>query len=136
MTPTPLENLVAIGKLRVATHALGEIDALIVKSSGLLQDALRPELSLESRFTLAYTAAHGFALAALWRRGYRSDDRYTVFEALVHTSSFSPAAQRVLVNAHRARNQMEYEADNRVDRSLLDALLSATQELARVVAAA
>ena len=55
--------------------------------SGLrrLDDAGRRELSLESRFDLAYNAAHALALAALRLRGYRSESRYLVFQCLQHT---------------------------------------------------
>lgn len=130
MAPSPLENLVAIGKLRVAAHSAGEIGTLIRRSVGLLRDAQVKRLALESRFSLAYGAAHGLALAALWRCGYRSDDRQTVFAALAHTTRLSHGSQRVLVSAHRIRNQMEYEADDRVDEGLLRSLVSATEELA------
>lgn len=99
----------------------------------MLRDAANTSLALESRFALAYGAAHGFALAALWRSGYRSEDRYTVFQCLVHTTQITAASQRVLVNAHRTRNQMEYEADDRVDEGLVASLTSATGELQRLV---
>jgi hypothetical protein len=128
---SPLENLVRVGKLHVATHTDAEHSTLLGKSIGMLRDAKVAAISLQGRFTLAYGAAHGFALAALWRRGYRSEDRYTVFATLVHTTSISHGAQRVLVNAHRTRNQMEYEADDRLDEGFLASLIAATEELAR-----
>ena len=50
-----------------------------------LADAANPSLSLESRFDLAYNAAHALASAALRRLGYRAENRYVVFQALPHT---------------------------------------------------
>jgi hypothetical protein len=44
-----------------------------------LQDARQPILSLESRFDLAYNAAHASALSALRAHGYRSENRFLVF---------------------------------------------------------
>ena len=41
-----------------------------------LADAKRAENALESRFHLAYNAAHALCLAALRRAGYRSSKRY------------------------------------------------------------
>jgi hypothetical protein len=50
-----------------------------LKQSGLrrLVDAENPANSPESRFDLAYNAAHALSLAALRRAGYRSTNRYT-----------------------------------------------------------
>ena len=50
-----------------------------------LRDAENTTLSLESRFDLAYNAAHALSLAALRWKGYRSDNRYIAFQALPHT---------------------------------------------------
>jgi hypothetical protein len=44
-----------------------------------LKDTQTPGLSLDSRFDLAYNAAHAFSLAALRWHGYRSENRYIVF---------------------------------------------------------
>jgi hypothetical protein len=65
---------------------------------------------VESRFDLAYNAAHAFSLAALRWHGYRPDKkRYIVFQALAHTLSLPAAQWRVLDDAHRRRNEVEYE---------------------------
>ncbi len=50
-----------------------------------LVDARKTTLALESRFDLAYNSAHALALAALRWHGYRSENRYTVFQVLPHT---------------------------------------------------
>ena len=133
MGPSPLENLVEVGKLTVARRSAAEIETLIQKSVGLLQDARQRTLTPMSRFMLTYGAAHGLALAALWRRGYRSEDRYTVFACLPHTTTLDGISQRTLVSAHRARNQMEYEAEDLVSEKLIESLTQATENLSRIV---
>jgi hypothetical protein len=45
-----------------------------------LKDAHHQGLSLESRFDLAYNAAHALCLAALRWHGYRSGNRFIVFQ--------------------------------------------------------
>lgn len=45
-----------------------------------LTDAKLSKLSIEGRFTSAYNAAQAAALAALSCHGYRSENRYTVFQ--------------------------------------------------------
>src|SRR5262245_55240984 len=69
-----------------------------------LHDALPILLSLDSRFDLAYNAAHAFSLAALRWHGYRSEHRYTVFQCLEHTVKLAAEQWRVLDQAHRQRN--------------------------------
>ncbi len=85
MTSPELENLVRAGKLKREPPAAAEIDGLRRSGEARLADAQRPELSIESRFDLAYNAAHVLALAALRRLGFRSENRYLVFQVLPHT---------------------------------------------------
>jgi hypothetical protein len=96
--------------------------------SGLarLVDAERPEISLESRFDLAYNAAHALSLAALRRAGYRSSRRYIVFQALPHTLGLGPAVWRVLDRCHTLRNRGEYEGEVGVEaRFVVDVIRAA-----------
>jgi hypothetical protein len=70
---SPLENLAGPGQpLRKEVPDAKELAGL--KQSGLrrLADAENAANSLESRFDLAYNAAHALSLAALRRAGYRS----------------------------------------------------------------
>ena len=116
--PLPeLDNLVRIGKLKAEPPAQNET------------------LSPESRFELAYNAAHAFSLAALRWHGYRSENRYLVFQSLTHTLNLPSAQWRVLDDAHRKRNLAEYEGDIEVDEALLAALLRVTNEVAERVRA-
>ena len=107
MTSAELENLVRIGKLKREPPAATEISGLIRSGERRLVDAQKESLSLESRFDLAYNAAHALALAALRRLGYRSENRYLVFQALPHTLGVLPEVWRVLAKGHERRNLAE-----------------------------
>src|SRR3982074_2476058 len=124
MTSPELENLVRTGKLKREPPAMGEIEGLRGLGEARLADAPGPELSIESRFDLAYNAAHVLALAALRRLGYRSENRYLVFQTLPHTLGIQPSVWRVLAKAHEKRNLAEYEgmleADERLVADLID----------------
>lgn len=129
--PLPaLDKLVAIGQLKAEAPAQSEIDGLTRLGERRLLDARRDLLTLESRFDLAYNAAHALSLAAMRWHGYRSENRYLVFQCLVHTLGLVPEQWRVLDTAHRKRNLAEYEGDLDVDETLLDALLRVVQVLA------
>jgi hypothetical protein len=129
--PQPqLENLTRAGDLKVEPPARAEIEGLIRSGQTRLRDAENEHLAIESRFDLAYNAAHALSLAALRWHGYRPDNkRYIVFQALAHTLSLPPAQWRVLVDAHRRRNAMEYEGFSSVDAALLEAVLRVTREI-------
>jgi hypothetical protein len=133
MNDSQLDDLVGIGQLKVESPAEGELDGLRVSGVRRLADAERTELSLESRFDLAYNAAHALALAALRHRGYRSESRYLVFQCLQHTIDLPNEQWRVLDDAHRRRNLSEYEGATNVDEQLVAALLRVAREVARRV---
>jgi hypothetical protein len=95
-----------------------------------LNDAKNRALALESRFDLAYNAAHGLCLAALRWHGYRANHRYIVFQVLRHTLGLGPAVWRVLARCHDIRNLGEYEGDLNVDEQLLGDLLEACNVVA------
>ena len=125
-----LDNLVRIRQLKAEEPVEAELDGLIRSGSARLTDAQLQSLSLDSRFDLAYSAAHAFSLAALRWHGYRAEHRFTVFQCLEHTVKLPPAQWRVLDQAHRKRNVAEYEGFLDVDRSLVEALIRVTQEVA------
>ncbi len=118
-----LDNLVQIGKLANERPDEVEIEGLIESGLARLSDARNEQLSPYSRFDLAYNASHALALAALRWYGYRSDNRYLVFQCLRHTLELENAEWRVLDTAHRKRNQSEYEGLVDVDDALLEAML-------------
>jgi len=129
--PSPLENLAGPGQpLRKEAPDAKEFAGL--KQSGLrrLADAENSANSLESRFDLAYNAAHALGLAALRRAGYRSTNRYIVFQVLPHTLGVGPEVWRVLAKCHDVRNRSEYEGDLYVDERLLADLIQACKVVA------
>jgi hypothetical protein len=126
--PSPeLERLVLIGQLKREPGAQEEIDGLVRSARSRLTDARYPALSLESRFDLAYNAAHALSLAALRWRGYRSENRFVAFQALPHTLGLGPGVWRVLATCHQRRNSLEYEGYLEADERLVDDLLQAAE---------
>lgn len=133
MSLPQLERLVAIRKLKAEPAVQEELDGLIASGSARLADSERRSLAAESRFDLAYNAAHALALAALRWHGYRPDLRYIVFQCLEHTVNLPPASWRVLDQAHNRRNLAEYEGVVEVDMALVEAMIRVTRELQRRV---
>ena len=131
MTSVELERLVDIGALKREPPTAGEVEGLIRSGCARLGDAHRSELSIESRFDLAYNAAHALALGALRRLGYRSTNRYLVFQVLPHTLGLPAGVWRVLAKAHERRNLSEYGGAFDIDQRLLDDLLEACEKVAK-----
>jgi len=128
--PSPLDNLVAISKLKAEAPAQDELDGLMHSGRVRIKDAENEALSLESRFDLAYNAAHALALAALRSKGFRSENRYLVFQSLAHTLDLPAAEWRVLALCHERRKLAEYEGFIEIDQQLLTDLLRITAVLA------
>ena len=72
-------------------------------------------------------------LAALRWHGYRSVNRYIVFQLLPHTLGLGPEVWRVLAKCHDIRNLGEYEGDLNVDERLLASLVAACGQIAIIV---
>ena len=102
-----------------------EIAGLKGTAAARLRDARRTELALESRFALAYDAAHAYCLAALRYRGYRAKNRYIVFQVLPHTLGLGPEVWRVFAKCHDMRNISEYQGELDVSEGILADLLEA-----------
>lgn len=109
MALTALDNLVRIGQLKAEPRNALEAARMLAMARTRLADARLANVSLEGRFTSAYNAAHAAALAALRWQGYRSENRYTVFQCLAHTVGWPASRWRVLDAAHQKRNLAEYE---------------------------
>lgn len=128
---SPLERLAGPNKTLTAEPPdAKEFEAL--RESGLerLKDASLKQLSLASRFDLAYNAAHSLCLAALRWHGYRSSNRYMVFQVLPHTLGLGPDVFRVLSKAHDQRNASEYVGKFDVDERLVADVISACDKVA------
>ena len=118
-----LDNLVRIRQLKAEPATENEFNGLLRSGTVRLADAKNESLSKESRFDLAYNAAHALSLAALRRAGYRSENRYLVFQCTQHTLDIASEHRRVLDQAHRRRNLAEYEGDIEIEDQLLEALI-------------
>ena len=132
----PLENLSGPGKpLKPEAPDLKEIAGLLRTGLARLKDARHDSLALESRFDLAYNAAHALCLAALRRKGFRATNRYIVFQVLPHTLGLGAEVWRVLDMCHQKRNLSEYEGLLDVDERLVLDLCDAVEQVARTLTA-
>jgi hypothetical protein len=104
MTSLPLDNLICIGQIKTEPPKQAKFDGLVRSGRVRLTDAENPVPALESRFDLAYNAAHAVSLAALRWHDYRSESRYQVFQTLTHTLFMDAVQWRILDQAHRKRN--------------------------------
>jgi hypothetical protein len=135
MTLEKLDNLVKIRQLKAEPFDQAEFDGMVASAKRRLQDARLEVLSEESRFSLAYGAAHALSLAAMRWHGYRSDNRYLVFQCLEYTANLDTQKWRVLDKCHKLRNLAEYEGQLDITPQLLQELIGITGELlARVEA--
>src|SRR3990167_3622387 len=126
---TELNNLVKTGQLKKEPKDKVEFAGLVRSGKNRLIDANKSGLALESRFDLAYNAAHSLALAALRWHGYRSTNRYLVFQVLPYTLGVAPEVWRILAKCHDRRNLAEYEGHLEIDDRLLHELLEAAEIL-------
>jgi len=133
MTSDKLDNLVRSGQLKKEPPRADELAGLSRSGLARIADAERSDLSFESRFDLAYNAAHALALYALRRKGYRPEHRYLLFQTLPHTAGLATGHWRVLAKAHEKRNSAEYEGYLEQDERLLADLLAATRALIAVL---
>ena len=100
MSKPELDNLVRIERLKTESCTQNEYLGMVAAARSRLNDAQNEDLDSDSRFDLAYGAAHRLALAALRREGYRSENRITVFQTLVHTLGTTAADVQVFLQAH------------------------------------
>ena len=128
------ENLTGAGKpLKAEKPDANEFAGLMLSARRRLEDARKSDLSMESRFDLAYNAAHALCLAALRWHGYRSGNRYIVFQVLPYTLGLGPEVWRVLAKCHDIRNLCEYEGDLNVDERIVVDLIAACDKVAAKV---
>lgn len=128
--PSPeLESLVTIGRLKREPPIREEYDGLLQNAAVRLEDARKDDLHTETRFDLAYAAAHSLAVAALRRLGYRSENRQVVFRALAHTLGIPAPIWRLLAKCHDLRNQRDYEGLEAVEERLVEDLFAAAEGL-------
>ena len=126
---SPLENLARAGQLKVQARDEGEARRLLAMAETRLGDARQPGVSVEGRFSSAYTAAHAAAVVALRWQGFRSENRYLVFQCLEHTVGWPAARWRILAAAHHDRNRAEYEGFVEVDERRVAELITVAETL-------
>jgi len=134
MSLPALDNLVRIGQLKAEPRNDAEVRRMLAMARTHLDDAQLDGLSTEGRFFSAYNAAHAAALAALRWHGYRSENRYMVFQCLTHTLNWPAPRWRVLDAAHQKRNVGEYEGFLEVEESTIAELRALVAELIADVA--
>lgn len=133
MSLEKLDNLVKINQLKVEPPDQKEFDGMVASAKRRLQDVQIEALSVEGRFSLAYGAAHSISLAAMRWHGYRSENRYLVFQCLQQTIGLDKVKWRVLDRCHKVRNLAEYEGHLEVSAQLLKELIDITNELVKLV---
>src|SRR5881396_4403394 len=96
-SPSPLERLAGSGGM-LAKEApdAKEFAGLVRSGLARTKDAENHGNSLDSRFDLAYSAAHALCLAALRHHGFRPSKRYVVFQVLPDTLGLGPEVWRIL----------------------------------------
>jgi hypothetical protein len=129
-----LDNLVRIKRLKLEPASRAEFDGMVRSARTHLADAQNESIDTDSQFDLAYGAAHRLALAALRQRGYRSEDRITVFQTLIHTVNSDRADIQIFLKAHNERNLAEYEGRTEISPQLLADLIRCTKKLEADVA--
>lgn len=128
--PLPaLDNLVRIGQLKAEPRNDTETKRLLAMARTRLADARLAKASREGRFTSVYNAAHAAALAVLRWHGYRSENRFIVFQCLEHTLKLPALRWRVLDAAHQQRNRAKYEGLLDVEESGIAELCAPVEEL-------
>jgi hypothetical protein len=133
-SPSPLERLAGPGNVLAKEPPDAKEFAGLVRSGlARLADAEREANSLDSRFDLAYSAAHALCLAALRHHGFRSSKRYIVFQVLPDTLGLGPEVWRILSKCHDMRNRTEYEGALDVDDRLVTDLVAACRKVAEKV---
>ena len=124
MSNTALENLAKIGQLKEEPASALDIERLLDMAHKHLDDAKRESNSIEGRFISAYSVGHAAGLAALRWHGYRSENRYLVFQTLQHTVGWTAVQWRQLDSAHNKRNLAEYEGYLDVEPSYVQGFIA------------
>ncbi len=129
MAADALANLARIGQLKVEARNPAEVLRMLKQAKTRLADAQLAHVSVDGRFASSYGAGHAAALAALRWHGYRSENRFMVFQCLPHTLGWPPPRWRVLDAAHQKRNLAEDEGYLDVEESLVRELIALVSDL-------
>lgn len=133
MTSEHLLNLQRIGQIEAVPFSAELLAKMLNVASSRLQDALRVDNSMETRFDCAYTAIRAVADAALLKQGFRTSTskpghHQTTLQCLVHTMGVDPVTVRVLDSLRKQRNLIDYDGEL-ITNSLLQECLDQAQTL-------
>jgi len=133
MTSDPLDNLLRIGLLDQVPFSAELQQKMLTAAQSRLDDALRTDNSMETRFDCAYTAIRAVADAALLQRGYRTSTskpghHQTTLQCLVHTLGIDPMTVRVLDGLRKQRNLCDYDGEL-ITNTMLDECLTQARQL-------
>ena len=136
MTFEQFLNLQRIGQLDAVPFSAELLEKMLNVAQSRLQDALRIDNSMETRFDCAYTAIRAVADAALLKHGHRTSTskpghHQTSLQCLVHTLGVEPATVRILDSLRKQRNLVDYDGE-----LITDALLKECLEQAEALLAA
>lgn len=127
-SPSPLERLAGPGNVLAREPPDSREFAGLVRSGGArLKDAGNDANSLDSRFDLAYSAAHALCLAALRYRGFRPSKRHLVFQVLPDTLGLGPEVWRAPSKCRDMRSRTGHEGAIDVDDRVVADLTGASR---------
>lgn len=124
-----LANLARIGQLKSQAPDTAEVQRMLFQARTRCADAQLAHVSVDGRFASIYGAAHAAALAALRWHGYRSENRFIVFQCLPHTLGWPAHRWRVLDAAHQKRNLAEYEGYLDIHESMVIEMVALVKDL-------
>lgn len=136
MSSDPLANLERIGLLDPVPFSAVLLQKMLNVAQTRLDDAMRTDNSMETRFDSAYTAIRAVADAALLKQGYRTSTskpghHQTTLQCLVHTMNVDLSTVRILDSLRKQRNLSDDDGE-----LVTDSLLRECLEQARVLLAA
>lgn len=129
MSTDALANLARIGQLKIQAPDVAEVQRMLTQARTRWADAQLAHVSVDGRFASIYGAAHAAALAALRWHGYRSENRFIVFQCLTHSLGWPAHRWRVLDAAHQKRNLAEYEGYLDIEESLVTEMVALVKDL-------
>lgn len=135
MNSEPLANLARIGLLDSVPFSAALMQKMLNVAQSRLEDAMRQDNSMETRFDCAYTAIRAAADAALLKKGYRTSTskpghHQTTLQCLVHTLNVAPTTVRILDSLRKQGNLIDYDGELVTDSLLKECLEQAGALLA------
>ena len=134
MTSEQLMNLQRIGLLDSVPFSQPLLEKMLTVASSRLQDALRKDNSMETRFDCAYTAIRAIADAALLKQGFRTSTskpghHQTTLQCLAHTLRIDASTIRILDSLRKQRNLTDYDGELITESLLQECILQASSLL-------